>query len=250
MSGKKGGKEENPQRPRPKVAAVPVSVHKGTKSTSRDAEAPNSYGLKPLSWFLDKGNHGIRADCKVELIKMEGVSSNAFLRTMARCKLSDDVIDVEMLFWNDPPFNVGGAIQVFNNPAEPYTFTVRNVYSKPANEMYKTAWTKVQIHFNHDRSFLWYNGTMIEFDQDLHPAKRNKVIPPGTRECSLCKTPDTIVCIGSDRRIVPPNATLLLQLKCHLNVEWTLNSSCISYLYKYIAKGVDTASAVKITEEP
>ena len=43
--------------------------------------------------------------------------------------------------------------------------------------------------------------------------------------------------------IVPYNADLLLKYQCHLNVEVVTNTYAIKYLFKYVFKGADTASA-------
>ena len=50
-----------------------------------------------------------------------------------------------------------------------------------------------------------------------------------------------------DLRVVPHNAKLLKILRCHCNVEWTLNSQCIAYEYKYFTKG-RCVNGVKISD--
>ncbi|XP_072087101.1 uncharacterized protein [Arachis hypogaea] len=43
--------------------------------------------------------------------------------------------------------------------------------------------------------------------------------------------------------IVPYNATLLLKYGCHINVEYTCQTSAIKYLFKYVHKGNDRVTA-------
>ncbi|XP_072054953.1 uncharacterized protein [Arachis hypogaea] len=47
----------------------------------------------------------------------------------------------------------------------------------------------------------------------------------------------------NNRFIVPYNATLLLKYGCHINVEYTCQTSAIKYLFKYIHKGNDRVTA-------
>ena len=52
----------------------------------------------------------------------------------------------------------------------------------------------------------------------------------------------------NDRRvtnqwIVPYNAALLLKYRCHLNVEVVTAAHAVKYLFKYLFKGSDNASA-------
>jgi len=51
-----------------------------------------------------------------------------------------------------------------------------------------------------------------------------------------------------DTWVVPHNMKLLKEFVCHMNVEWTLHSQFIGYLFKYINKGVDS-SGVKISHQ-
>ncbi|XP_072066889.1 uncharacterized protein [Arachis hypogaea] len=44
--------------------------------------------------------------------------------------------------------------------------------------------------------------------------------------------------------IVPYNAGLLLKFGCHINVEYTCQTSAIKYLFKYLHKGNDRVTAV------
>ncbi|XP_020963983.1 uncharacterized protein LOC110265361 [Arachis ipaensis] len=46
-----------------------------------------------------------------------------------------------------------------------------------------------------------------------------------------------------NRFIVPYNATLLLKYGCHINVEYTCQTSTIKYLFKYVHKGNDRVTA-------
>jgi len=46
-----------------------------------------------------------------------------------------------------------------------------------------------------------------------------------------------------DVRIVPHNPRLLIDFCCHINIEWTMHSQVLAYLYKYMCKGPDTAGA-------
>ena len=48
-----------------------------------------------------------------------------------------------------------------------------------------------------------------------------------------------------DTRIVPHIPSLLIAMQCHVNVEYTLFSGCIAYLYKYFVKGA-SSSAIKL----
>ena len=52
---------------------------------------------------------------------------------------------------------------------------------------------------------------------------------------------------NADQWVVPHVLQLLLDLLCHINVEWTLHSGAIAYLYKYINKGVES-SGVRISD--
>ena len=45
---------------------------------------------------------------------------------------------------------------------------------------------------------------------------------------------------STDQWVVPHIPQLLLDIMCHINVEWTLHSGSIAYLYKYINKGVES----------
>ncbi|XP_072077884.1 uncharacterized protein [Arachis hypogaea] len=46
-----------------------------------------------------------------------------------------------------------------------------------------------------------------------------------------------------NRFIVPCNAALLLKYGCHINVEYTCQTSAIKYLFKYVHKGNDRVTA-------
>ncbi|XP_072054892.1 uncharacterized protein [Arachis hypogaea] len=46
-----------------------------------------------------------------------------------------------------------------------------------------------------------------------------------------------------NRFVVPYNATLLLKYGCHINVEYTCQTSVIKYLFKYVHKGNDRVTA-------
>ncbi|XP_072058211.1 uncharacterized protein [Arachis hypogaea] len=46
-----------------------------------------------------------------------------------------------------------------------------------------------------------------------------------------------------NRFIVPYNATLLLKYGCHINIEYTCQTSAIKYLFKYVHKGNDRVTA-------
>ncbi|KAL4349802.1 hypothetical protein AHAS_Ahas10G0078400 [Arachis hypogaea] len=46
-----------------------------------------------------------------------------------------------------------------------------------------------------------------------------------------------------NRFIVPYNATLLLKYGCHINVEYTCQTSAIKYLFKYVHKGNECVTA-------
>ncbi|KAJ0254528.1 Helitron helicase-like domain-containing protein, partial [Hirschfeldia incana] len=50
--------------------------------------------------------------------------------------------------------------------------------------------------------------------------------------------------ILSNNFVVPHNVDLLKKYNAHINVEWCNRTSAVKYLFKYITKGVDRASAV------
>ncbi|CAN7132097.1 unnamed protein product, partial [Brassica rapa subsp. narinosa] len=50
--------------------------------------------------------------------------------------------------------------------------------------------------------------------------------------------------IVNNNFVVPHNINLLKKYKAHINVEWCNRTSAVKYLFKYITKGVDRASAV------
>ncbi|XP_016185345.1 uncharacterized protein LOC107626977 [Arachis ipaensis] len=50
-------------------------------------------------------------------------------------------------------------------------------------------------------------------------------------------------CVLDNKLIVPYNPELLLKFGCHINVEYTCQTSSIKYLFKYIHKGNDRVTA-------
>ena len=60
-------------------------------------------------------------------------------------------------------------------------------------------------------------------------------------------TRDDILMTFDNGDVVPHNRFLLLKFDAHINVEIASNISCVKYIYKYIYKGEDRATA-KITE--
>ena len=52
----------------------------------------------------------------------------------------------------------------------------------------------------------------------------------------------------TDTLIVPHIPLLLLEMQCHVNVEYTLFSGCIAYLYKYFVKG-GSSSAMRLDKK-
>ena len=50
-------------------------------------------------------------------------------------------------------------------------------------------------------------------------------------------------CVLDNTYIVPYNPTLLLKYGCHINVEYTCQTSAIKYLFKYVHKGNDRVTA-------
>ncbi|XP_013594329.1 PREDICTED: uncharacterized protein LOC106302348 [Brassica oleracea var. oleracea] len=53
-----------------------------------------------------------------------------------------------------------------------------------------------------------------------------------------------------NRFIVPHNLSLLKKYQAHINVEWCCRTSAIKYLFKYITKGVDRATALLEKNDP
>ncbi|XP_025678077.2 uncharacterized protein [Arachis hypogaea] len=50
-------------------------------------------------------------------------------------------------------------------------------------------------------------------------------------------------CVLDNKFIVPYNPELLLKFRCHINVEYTCQTSSIKYLFKYVHKGNDRVTA-------
>jgi len=50
-----------------------------------------------------------------------------------------------------------------------------------------------------------------------------------------------------DVRVVPHILKIIRELKCHVNTEWTFGSGCVSYLYKYFSKPLDS-TGIKVSE--
>ena len=50
--------------------------------------------------------------------------------------------------------------------------------------------------------------------------------------------------IPNNNFVVPHNIKLLKKYEAHINVEWCNRTSAVKYLFKYITKGVDRATAV------
>ncbi|XP_072090548.1 uncharacterized protein [Arachis hypogaea] len=50
-------------------------------------------------------------------------------------------------------------------------------------------------------------------------------------------------CLLDNKFIVPCNPELLLKFECHINVEYTCQTSSIKYLFKYVHKGSDRVTA-------
>ncbi|CAN6994353.1 unnamed protein product [Brassica oleracea var. botrytis] len=62
-----------------------------------------------------------------------------------------------------------------------------------------------------------------------------------------CNENESVVKNGeilNNKFVVPHNIKLLKKYKAHINVEWCNRTSAVKYLFKYITKGVDRASAV------
>ncbi|XP_013632617.1 PREDICTED: uncharacterized protein LOC106338114 [Brassica oleracea var. oleracea] len=53
-----------------------------------------------------------------------------------------------------------------------------------------------------------------------------------------------------NRFVVPHNLGLLKKYQAHINVEWCCRTSAIKYLFKYITKGVDRATALLEMNDP
>ncbi|XP_072077963.1 uncharacterized protein [Arachis hypogaea] len=54
-----------------------------------------------------------------------------------------------------------------------------------------------------------------------------------------------VQCILDNKFIVPYNPELLLKFGCHINVEYTCQTSFIKYLFKYVHKGNDRVTATQ-----
>jgi len=100
-----------------------------------------------------------------------------------------------------------------------------------------------------------------EFMMHAHPCKHCiRKRRDGTEGCRFYFPKQPSLCARIDNRgfpvysrgeedlwVVPHCQKLLRDFLCHINVEWTLCSTCLGYLYKYINKAQD-ASGFKISE--
>ena len=95
-------------------------------------------------------------------------------------------------------------------------------------------WDEVKQRCGADFPFDYIDETTVGDERQKPKLRRRRGNPWTTRHNGRTVT---------NQWVVPYNAALLLKYQCHLNVEVVTASYAIKYLFKYLFKGCDSASA-------